>query len=257
MAELLFLHSHIIPLLNGAYGGGVGAGAAYSEFLQSLYQGSLRISGGGLGEFLLAQRPLGDELFPFFDLGHGRVRRGVCGVVNLHEAREGEQTARGMEGIFAVLYVRTRGVVDGRGHLGGDEALVYEVVKVILIPCQLLFEFLRGQREVCGAYGFVGVLYLALLAVGVAGVISLAVFFLYQSLCGGLGFVGHPDGVRADIGDKPHMTHAFHLQPLIEHLGYGHGLFGGVIKLVGAVLLEGTGGEGGVGLAGLFRLGDF
>ncbi len=154
--------------------------------------------------------------------------------------------------------VRGEGVVEGRGHLAGHEALVDQLVQPELVPRQRGLDVLGPAVHHGGADGLVGVLggLAGLEGVGLLGQVVRPVAFEDQRAHGVHSLVGDAGGVRADVGHQALAALAGDLHALVELLGDLHGLLGGEAQLAAGLLLEVGGGEGRGGHAAALALLD-
>ena len=115
-------------------------------------------------------------------------------------------------------------VVDGIGHLAGQEAAPDQAVQPVL---------LTGQGRIGGADGLVGVLRsgLGLIDAGGCGVIALAVAGADDIPGLGLGLRRDAEGVGTHVGDEAHGALAGDIHALVQLLGDGHGAAEGHVQL--------------------------
>ena len=90
------------------------------------------------------------------------------------------------------LDVHSHAVIHGVGHLAGHKAAPHQAVEPVLFAGQVLFQHFRRPVDVAGADGLMGVLGvgLGLVAVGLGGIVLLAVTAQDKLLGGGQGLLG-------------------------------------------------------------------
>ena len=145
-------------------------------------------------------------------------------------------------------------VIDGVGHLAGDEAAPNQAVKAVLVGAQILFHPLRRQLDAAGPDGLMGVLGpgLGLIHPGLAGVVGLAVAGADMPCGGGQGLVADAEGIGTHIGDQAHGALPLDIDALIELLGDAHSPRRAHAKAAAGLLLQRGSDERGGGGAGLF-----
>ncbi len=155
------------------------------------------------------------------------------------EAGKAHTLMAGPEHMTGALRVDRHRVIDGAGHLGGQEAAPNELIELILVGGQAHFHPLRVQLHMRGPDGLVAVLgpRLCLKLMEFSVVIAAAVPGPDEIRRGGHGLRGQSQGVGTHIGDDTCGALPFHIDALIELLGNHHGLFGGEAQLPGGLLL--------------------
>ena len=256
MQVLAVLH-HILPAHDGGDGGGVGGRAADAPLLQSPDESGLGVPGGGLGELLLGLHPGVFQLLPLLQVGQrGLDLAGLLVLallVHRQKARELHLGPAGLEHIPGAGDLQVHAVVNGGGHLAGQEAAPDQLIQPELLRGQVLFDALGGQLHVGGADGLVGVLCpgLGLEPPGGVRQVLLPIPGGGKLPGGGNGLVGQAQGVGTHVGDKTHGALSLDIHALIQLLGDGHGPPGAHVQLPAGLLLEGAGDKGGRGRAGL------
>ena len=247
--EVLAVLHHILPGHNGADGGGIGGGAADALFLQGPDKGGLGVPGRGLGELLVGLGGRALELLALLQVGQ---RRGdLVGLLVLalfidrQEAGELHLGPAGLEDITGALHLDAHAVIDGGGHLAGQEPAPDELIQAELLGGQVLLDGLGGELHVGGTDGFVGVLgsRLGLEPAGSGGQILLTVPGGHEGAGGGDGLLGDAQGVGTHVGDQTHGAFPFDVHAFVELLGDGHGPAGTHVQLPAGLLLEGAGDE--------------
>ena len=200
------------------------------------------------------------HLFPLVQVRQGRAGGLLVLVPALHidrgEAGELQALVAGPEQVGVAAYVNGDGVVHRVGHLAGQEPAPDQPVELILLGGEALAHVLRGQVDIGGADGLVGVLGVGpgLVRPGFFRNIGAAVSLADIAPGGVRRLLGQAQGVGTHIGDQTHGAHAGDVHTLIQLLGHGHGSPGLHIQLPAGLLLQGRGGKGRSGLALLFRL---
>ena len=246
LAFLVALH-HILALLDGADGGGVGARAANAQFLELVYKRCLAVALRPLGEAFGGDNFAARELLTLGERGQdGRkvvlvvLLLLVRLVVDFQETVELDDLAGSDEVGDSANHLRRRVNKDvdrslfnlGIGHLAGNGALPDKLVEAAFLYRALD----RLLTHVGGTDGLVGLL--RALRTGVV-VAHLGVFGTVEArgllLRGVDAEVGKVHGVGTHVGDA---------SVLVEVLSHHHGLAHGVAQFAGGLLLQGTGGEG-------------
>ena len=160
--QMLVLLFHILPVLNGGDGGGVGGGAANALFFHRLYQGGLGKPGGGLGKVLLLIDFGGRGFLPYLQFrqrGTHRLRFLIPALfINGNKAGEPEALVCGPEHMPRALGIDRYGIIDGICHLACQEPAPDQLVELILVQGQAGLHPLRVQLHVGGPDGFMGIL---------------------------------------------------------------------------------------------------
>ena len=248
--QVLVLFHHILPVLNGGDGSGIGGRTAHALFLHGLYQAGLGKPGRGLGEVLLLVELGGQGL-----LIHLQIRqRGAVGLrlvvpallIDGNEAGEAKALVGGAEGVACARRIDGHGIVHRIGHLACQEAAPNQLIQPVLVRRQAAAYPLRIQLHMGGTDGLVGILGTGLGFIHMEGavVIVLPIAAADKIGGGGHGLVGKPQGVGTHVGNQAQGTLALHVHALIELLGNHHGPLGGHAQLAGGLLLQGGGGEG-------------
>ena len=227
-------------------------------FFQRLYQSSLRKAGGRLGKALAAVYLPGNKAVA--RLHKGQLAHGFLLIVpalGIHgrKAREQRAVAVGPELRPAAVEGNGGGFIDHVPHLTGQETVVDKLVKLVFIVAQIRLELLGIIFQIRGADGLMGILCLlaALIHIGRFREILRSVVGQNMLSGGVLRLLGHPNGVRTDIGDQANRALFAYFQSLVELLGNKHGLFGNKVQLSGGFLLQTGGGKGRSRMALLFR----
>ena len=258
--QTLVLLFHILPILNGGNGSGVGGRTAYPLFLHGLDQGGLGIPGGRLGEVLSLLRFGSGGLVAGGQVRQGRTH-GLAVVVpafliDRDEAREAHTLMAGPEHMSGALGVDGHGVKNGVCHLGGQEPAPDQLIKLILVGVQAALHPLRLQLHMGWTNGLVGVLGTGLgLELMMSAVIILASVPAADKIRSGIhGFLGKPQRIGTHIGDQACGALSGDLHAFIELLGHHHGLLGGEAQLPGGLLLQSRSSKGRGGGTLLLRL---
>ena len=242
---------HILPGHDGGDGGGIGGGPANPLLLQGPDEGGLGVPGGGLGELLLRLCLPQGQGFPLLEVGQTGLDLAPLFVLALlidgQEAGELHLRPAGPEGVPGTGDLNVHAVIDGRGHLAGQEPAPDELIEAILLLGQALPDVLRGKGHVGGADGLVGILgpCLGLKLPGRLRQILLAVPGPGKGPGRRHCLVRQAEGVGTHVGDETHGPLPLDVHAFVELLGDGHGPPGGHVQLPGGLLLEGGGDEGG------------
>ena len=253
--EVLALLHDILPVQDSGHGGGVGGGPADALLLHSPDQRGVGVMGRGLGEVLVPGEILQRQDLPLPQGRQGRFLLFLLLVLALlvHSGVAGEFQAggAGAETVSGGVDLHRDAVIHGVGHLAGHVAAPDQLVEPVLLSGQVFFELLRRPFHIAGADGLMGILGvgLGLVAVGLRGIVVLAVAAENKALCGGDGLLGDPQGVGTHVGDQAHGALPLDIHALVELLGDGHGPPGRHGELPGRLLLHGGGGERGRGAA--------
>ena len=182
----------------------------------------------------------------------------VIGALLIHggEARELLVLAIEAQSHAPAGDVQRLGFVEGGHHLAGQEAVVDQSVKVVLLLGQGGLDLLRRAANVRGTDGLMGVLGVltALVLVGRFRQILLAEALRDVFSQSGQGLVADAHAVGTDIGDDTLCTLALQVNALVELLDDLHGLGGGEAQLAAGLLLQAGGGEGSGGHLALLTL---
>ena len=256
--HVLTLLLHILSFVEHGDDGRVRRRTPDALVLHRLDEGGVRIADGGLGELLLGLDALAVERVPFPDGGQKTLALLlVAGLAVLPDggiAREFERLAARLERIVAVGDLRLHGIVQRLRHLRGDEALVDELIDIVVFFIEQFFDRLRRAGKIDGTDRLVRVLRALLggVDVGLGGKVLLAVRCHDVLARRRLRIGRDAGGVSTDIGDERDVPHALDVDALIEVLRHEHGLGRSHAELVGGVLLERARREG----RGRVRLGD-
>ena len=229
--------------------GGVGGRSADPLFFHHLNQRCIRITQGGLGEFLLRLHALFKHLIPFGKVGQelGRIHAFFVVfvgkiLIDRRETREQQHLAACLEYVAAVFNFHLRAVVFCFRHLRSQETLVDKLVKLIVSCVQQALCALGRHQKVDGTNGFVSVLRPLLgrieVRLGRNVVVAVALTDICKRLF--LGILGNTDGVRSHIGDERNVVAARRLHTFVQMLRQGHGVRRRKAELGRSVLLQGT-----------------
>ena len=239
---LVLLH-HILPILNGGDGGGIGGGTAHALFLHGLHQRGLGVPGRGLGKVLLRLIVGAGAFLPHLQIRQCRTH-GLCLVVPpllIHgdETGKAHTLVGGAEHMTGALRINGHGVKHGTRHLGGQKTTPDQLVQLVLIRGQAAPDGIGIQLHMGGADGLVGILSVALGLEGMetSVIIAIAITMTDKVRRGGHGLFGKPQGVGTHIGDKAQRALACHIHAFVQLLGHHHGLLGGEAQLPGCLLL--------------------
>ena len=236
-AQVFALLDDVLAVQNGGHGGGVGGGTADAVFLHGADEGGIGVPRGRLGEMLGRCKALQHH-----GLALGQLRqRGllllllIVAALLVHGGVAGElQVAGGAaEAVGARADLHADAVVDGIGHLAGQEAAPDQAVQPVLLAGEVALHLLRRQGRIGGTDGLVGVLRsgLGLIDAGGRGVIALAVAGADDISGLGLSLRRDAEGVGTHVGDEAHGALAGNIHALVQLLGDGHGAAGGHVQL--------------------------
>ena len=250
--EAVLFDADVGAVLEHLQGGGVGRGAADAEFFEAFHQRRFGEARRGLGEVLrgvdlflgrhVARLHVGEQALVIVAPNvTGGIGFGVAAlVVDGEEAGELHHLAGGAQrGLAGAVAQGDAGAFEfGAGHLAGDRALPDQGVEpgLVAIAVGVAGEFGGTDRLV----RFLRVLRLGGVNTRFFGAIVAreAVGDLHAG--GGDGAVVHLHAVGAHVGDRA---------GLVQGLRDAHGVHGGEAELARGLLLQGGGGERGVGIA--------
>ena len=225
--------------------------------------------GGGSVKCCLASMPRSFSASPWASGGRRRLSsssvssalplRGpvvAAFLVEPQEAVEQHDRARRAQAVGLAVAARHRDLGGGLLELGGRHlarhgALPDQLVEAGLVALDVAGNVLGLAPHVGGAdrlVRFLGVLGLGLVLADEGRQVALGIVALHQLADLGDRLGDDRDAVGSHVGDEAgHL--AVELDALVEALGHLHGLLGGEAELARGLLLQGGGGEGGVGVA--------
>ena len=167
-------------------------------------------------------------------LGQGQIVAVILHLVGAlliqgQKAGEGHALAGGTEDPAAAADVGGHGIQNGVGHLAGDEPGPDQLIQLVLVGGQALFQLFGLQGGVGRPDGFVGVLSVLFGVEGAGlGRLEIGAETARDKAPGGSqGFVGDAQRVGTHIGDQTGEAQAFQLHTFVQLLCHRHGAAGG------------------------------
>jgi hypothetical protein len=268
--QTLLVDLDVVALLQHGERGGIGRRTADAQLLHALDQRCLGEARRWLGEVLLG---LDAPVLQSVALGKRRqaaavILLGFLGLavarpvvaaflVELEEALEQHDRSSRPQPVGLAVPARRRNLGRGLLELGGRHlarhcALPDQLVEAGLVALHITGDLLWLAPHVGGADRLVGLL----------GILGLGFVLADEGAAGSAWNSRAPPALRISataLGDDRHAigSHvgdeaghlAVELDALVEALGHIHGLLGGEAQLARGLLLQGRGGEGGVGVA--------
>ena len=233
----LFLFSDDISAVNNCgYGGRIGARAAYSKLFKRFDQRCFGIPCRRFSKILLGNNAVIDGFIPCFQLRKRRCFLAGLLVICTYRINGGKAVKELNSAACAIIadliscgvYRGSNGFKYRFAHLTCKEALINELIQLILPCIKVGLEKLRGQCHIGGANGLMRILGVIPSAVDIRSGrnISRAILFFNVRPGSVLSFIGYSDRICSHIGDKSDAAPAKHINALIELLSAEHGTFG-------------------------------